>query len=622
MGTSIDQENAKALLKTELRKYRDQLGDETLNDDKIFEYFVTDNYLKERNLGISDISRGLVGGSNDWGVDGMFLFLNDQQIFVPDDLEMSDEEYFEELGYDFNNRSVFNFEIYIFQFKNKEKFEENVINKLNIFADKLLNLNEDYLAMKKQNAMNPNLLKNMAIFQYLVLNLNNTKNKISLNVIHASQGDTEKIQNTYIEKKNLLEGKFEKSNLIDEVKFGQIGAGELVILNRKEVPVNAKLISSSTPLSTEFGVEGENIGYIATVKIKDYFNFISFETDNGDRKLNEKIFDANIRDYMNRSTINQQIENTVSAGARESQEDMKADFWWLNNGITILADEGTVRGMSFNLENIQIVNGLQTSYSIFRALKNINNEDLQQDSHSVFVKIIITTDNEVRDEIIKSTNSQNALAPSSLHATDPIQRNIEIYLKENGYYYDRRKNYYRNQGIDATKIFDTNYLVQALVSILRQKPSKARSNPTILIKKDEDYNDLFGGTIKLEAYLAVVKIRKTVDMLMKKIEFGTSSKYFDDVKKYYSLHVAWIVASIITQKSSPSSQDLTIAMTEERGLHITEETIKEAVSIAEKAINEFDSEHKTRSPADLSKLDGINLAIRKQINIYLQRVSK
>lgn len=49
------------------------------------------------------------------------------------------------------------------------------------------------------------------------------------------------------------------------------------------------------------------------------------------------------------------------------------------------------------------------------------------------------------------------------------------------------KNYYKNQHKPRAQIFSINYLAQAIVSIIDSNPVKARSNPTILIKKDEDY---------------------------------------------------------------------------------------------------------------------------------------
>ena len=90
-----------------------------------------------------------------------------------------------------------------------------------------------------------------------------------------------------------------------------------------------------------------------------------------------------------------------------------------------------------SIENIQIVNGLQTSYSIF----NNHNGD-EDDNRSVLVKVIINNNKETTDNIIASTNSQNPVSPTLLRATEPIQRNLELFFLNEGYYYDRRKNYY------------------------------------------------------------------------------------------------------------------------------------------------------------------------------------
>lgn len=514
-----------------------------------------------------------------------------------------------DLDFDFQKRKS-NLEVFIFQFKNKRKIEESVITKLNTFSDTLLNLNVNYDELSNGNSIDQNLLKYISVFQSMILarNLN-----VSIHNIHASLGDTSSIQDSYNTKVEILKEKYDSSNLVDSYDFKSIGASELQEISNVEVTTSTKLIAKTAPISSEFGSESENIGYIATVKISDYFNFITLKDNNGQNiKLNEKMFDANIRDFMNRSSINQQIEETVKNGATKRTDEIKSDFWWLNNGITLLADEGNLRGQSFMLENVQIVNGLQTSYSIFRALKDVDDDERERDKHSVFVKIIITTDSEIRDDIIKSTNSQNKVSPSSLRATDPVQRGIENYLREKGYYYDRRKNYYRNKGVEIAKIFDTNYLVQALVSILQQKPSKAKSNPTILIKTDEEYAALFASDFELESYYAAVKIRKEVERLLKTIEFNDKSSLIKDVKKYYSLHVVWVVSAILTGISKPNSKNLSDLVKNDK-LIINDDIVKNAVEITEQAITEYQSENNNKTSADIAKLEKINSLILEKI---------
>ena len=117
------------------------------------------------------------------------------------------------------------------------------------------------------------------------------------------------------------------------------------------------------------------------------------------------------------------------------------EFWWLNNGVTILATGATVIGKLIQLQDVQIVNGLQTTESIFR---HFNSGAHQSAEKALLVKVVVSTDVAVRDQIIRATNNQSLVEPQSLHATDKIQRDIEEILERHGWFYERRKNYYRN----------------------------------------------------------------------------------------------------------------------------------------------------------------------------------
>ncbi|QTR06142.1 AIPR family protein, partial [Saccharothrix algeriensis] len=45
------------------------------------------------------------------------------------------------------------------------------------------------------------------------------------------------------------------------------------------------------------------------------------------------------------------------------------EFWWMNNGATIICSSATINGKEFVLDDVQVVNGLQTSYTIFEVLR-------------------------------------------------------------------------------------------------------------------------------------------------------------------------------------------------------------------------------------------------------------
>src|SRR5699024_6521963 len=140
--------------------------------------------------------------------------------------------------------------------------------------------------------------------------------------------------------------------------------------------------------------------------------------------------------FQNKTTVNKDIMDTIS-------NTTDIDFWWLNNGVTIIAYQVSLTGNDFYLENIQIVNGLQTSHAIYHVYTS--KHDLKEiDERSLFVKVINTDEKESIDKIIKATYSQIPNKTTLLSATEKIQRDIENHFYRKKNYYDRRKNFYKN----------------------------------------------------------------------------------------------------------------------------------------------------------------------------------
>ena len=165
--------------------------------------------------------------------------------------------------------------------------------------------------------------------------------------------------------------------------------------------------------------------YVVLVRLSDYYTFIS---EGG--HLRRYLFESNVRDFMGLNPVNEDIKSTL-------ENPTSPDFWWLNNGVTILASSANITGKSITATDTQIVNGLQTTESIFRHFQG--NKSFSDD-RCVLVKVIVTHDAAVRDAIIRATNNQTNVELASLHATDKIQRDIEDVLLRHGLFYERRKN--------------------------------------------------------------------------------------------------------------------------------------------------------------------------------------
>lgn len=87
-----------------------------------------------------------------------------------------------------------------------------------------------------------------------------------------------------------------------------------------------------------------------------------------------------------------------------------------------------------------------------------NREALESEKRSILLRIIVPDNEESRDQIIFATNNQTNIPKATLRVTDPIHLQIEMYFKSRGLFYDRRKNYYKNQGRKPAEIVGVSFL--------------------------------------------------------------------------------------------------------------------------------------------------------------------
>lgn len=117
--------------------------------------------------------------------------------------------------------------------------------------------------------------------------------------------------------------------------------------------------------------------------------------------------------------------------------------------------------------------------------------------------------------IIFATNNQTNIPKSSLRVTDPIHLQIEMYFKGRGLYYDRRKNYYKNQKKKATDIIGVSFLAQCLISLVLRKPDFARARPSTLLTDDTTYKRLYEDNNDLEVFYKAARIGQSVKNVLR-----------------------------------------------------------------------------------------------------------
>ena len=220
--------------------------------------------------------------------------------------------------------------------------------------------------------------------------------------------------------------------------------------------------------------EGKTNSIIALIPITQFYNFITYD---GEGQINDRLFESNIRDYKGRSNVNKNIIETL-------KNPIGIDFWWLNNGITITVEdvEESKSANKIKLVNPQIVNGLQTSYSIYNFFSE-NSDKLVDEKRKVFIKILKVEQNNEDQElnIIVATNSQNEIRDKDIHANDTVQKNIEEYLKRYNKYYQRKDKYYTNRKIAKKDIIKLPEMAKYINTIFLKDPSYTRNNPGKLL---------------------------------------------------------------------------------------------------------------------------------------------
>ena len=78
--------------------------------------------------------------------------------------------------------------------------------------------------------------------------------------------------------------------------------------------------------------------YVCLVPLASFYDFI---TDKGN--IRNHIFESNIRGYQGEVAVNKEIAETLS------NEEGDEEFWWLNNGVTIIASKVTSTATTWSL---------------------------------------------------------------------------------------------------------------------------------------------------------------------------------------------------------------------------------------------------------------------------------
>lgn len=502
--------NAQILLES-LIEQEFQNNDNYSSISDYFEFFSASQILKNQGLSDDEVDNGIVGKGLDGGCDSIYLFLNNLLI-TPDVVEHISAP----------KDSIL--EMIIIQSKKTTSFGEDAVMKWKTISGNLLDLSKTTTDFMTR--YNSDVLEAFTMFRDTYTRLITSRVKLKFKFYYAtlaSELHPNVIQQAE-ELKGIIKGLF--PNAVVEVTF--VDSDALFDMYNAVIENRVNLKFADIPISPN------QKNYIALVDLKSYFNFIV--NDEGDVK--KSFFDSNVRDYQGKNNVNSSISETLHRADDN-------DFWWLNNGVTVLASEATlVNNRELQIVNPEIVNGLQTSMEIYNYFSE-NREALESEKRSILLRIIVPDNEESRDQIIFATNNQTNIPKATLRVTDPIHLQIEMYFKNRGLFYDRRKNYYKNQGRKPAEIVGVSFLAQCLITIFLKKPDYARARPSTLLNDEKTYNELYEKNNDLEVFYRVALLGKKIQRNVRSGSNFSSAEKSDIL--YYVLYA--VIADVLGKKN-------------------------------------------------------------------------
>lgn len=207
-------------------------------------------------------------------------------------------------------------------------------------------------------------------------------------------------------------------------------------------------------------ISNVNEAYIGIAPCTEYLKLIL----NDDGSLNRRLFYDNVRDFQGHNSVNREIETTLQDASQSDR------FSLLNNGVTIVARDATKVGATFRLRDFQIVNGCQTSHILF-----LNQSHLSPSIH-VPIKLIVTTDIEVTNQVTQGTNRQTEVKLEAFESLAPFQKKLEEFYgavakeRPQPLYYERRSKQYEHTEVERHRIISLATQIKCFVAMFLNEP--------------------------------------------------------------------------------------------------------------------------------------------------------
>lgn len=418
-------------------------------------------------------------------------------------------------------------DLYIIQSKNSTSFSSNALIQLHNGLRWLFERPRKELDTLANKALRDKIL------EYRALLSNLGPSNIRVYVRFVANGTTSDLSDEFKQELAAIKADYD-NDTFECFSVEAVGCDELIDLskaqerqtNRVDASLEIRYDTNNPSLIKYYAQDLK--GLVCSVPASEIARLVN---DNPDGS----IFDLNIRRFLGtRGGVNREILATCS------KVDASYEFWFLNNGITIICDQfdpvTDPDNPHIKLKNLQIVNGCQTATTLALAQRE---GTLAQDVR-VLTRIYETTNPQLVSRIVLTTNNQNQIKSRDLWANDPVQLDMEEGFRNYGFLYERKPRQYDDTKFDASRLFTNESVAQWYLAIVLRTPSDARARKYKVW--GELHAKVFPGD-SIEPYIIASLLGRLAAEWLRKSEYVSSD---DDalriIAKRGSFHVGRIVA--------------------------------------------------------------------------------
>lgn len=319
----------------------------------------------------------------------------------------------------------------------------------------------------------------------------------------------------------------------EQVKFVHFCHTDIINYINRSTPINTHINFSGKAIQEDFNYKRVILGRVSVSEIYKLMD------EYGDRLL-----EKNIRRYLGRNIINEQISSTLLS------KDKKQNFFFFNNGVTMICEKFRYNGLQEKdwnviIDKLQIINGGQTCRTIYQTLKEHPENDFSQ--VYILVRLYeVNDDEDIVNDITYATNNQNPVDLRDLKSNDTIQVLLETSAKELGYTYKRKRD---NSG--NANVIPATVAAEAVFAVWRGKPHLAKYKRSEFF--DKYYDEIFKDLNAAQTIIAVV-IFRYCDNYRKKVSDDPDIKAQRAFSQYF---LAYMIGKRVLLSAGISVEELT-----------------------------------------------------------------